>query len=260
MWTRLSLKTKLTILVVTVVSVASISFTRFAARGLLNLMEEAAGQGAATAAEGFAAAVNAEWIETVQPAGLPDETHKNLKDLARTVMNQGYVHRVEIIRFPSKDEAEYILSLPEDNSADYYPPGTREKLLPGTPYMAQAVGYHGVKLEKPGAYIAGWAPISKGHQNVGTLVLIVDANGVQAAMNTINIALVAVLLALILLSGIVAYKFSATFEKTAVTDGLMGIYNHKFFKQRLEQEVAKSARYGQQTSLVMLDIDFFKRV
>ncbi|HWI53511.1 MAG TPA: GGDEF domain-containing protein, partial [Symbiobacteriaceae bacterium] len=29
---------------------------------------------------------------------------------------------------------------------------------------------------------------------------------------------------------------------------------------RLEQEVAKSARYGQQTSLVMADIDFFKKV
>jgi len=259
-WTRLSLKIKLTILVVTVVSLASFAFTRFAAQGLMNLMEKAAGQGAATAAEGFAAAIDGAWIESVQPGAEHDQEYINIENLAKTLMNQGYVHRVEVQRHITRTEVEYILSLPKDNSADYYEPGTKETIPLGTPFLEKAVGYHGVKLEKPGAYMAGWAPISNGTKDVGTVMIIVDSNDVQAAMNTINIALVVVLFALISLSGIVAYKFSASFEKAAVTDGLMGIYNHKYFKQRLEQEVAKSHRYAQQTSLVMLDIDYFKKV
>jgi diguanylate cyclase (GGDEF)-like protein len=222
-------------------------------------MEQAAGQGAATAAEGLAAAIDGAWMEAIQP-GTADVKYNTIKNLADKLVDQGYVHRVEVLRYVSPVENEYILSFPEDNSADYYRPGTKETVRPGTPYLEKDVGFHGVQMQKPGSYIAGWAPISNGDRNVGMLMLIVDGNGVQAAMNTINIALVVVLLALISLSGIVAYKFSASFEKAAVTDGLMGIYNHKYFKQRLEQEVAKSHRYAQQTSLVMLDIDYFKKV
>ncbi|MFZ5817110.1 MAG: GGDEF domain-containing protein [Bacillota bacterium] len=69
-----------------------------------------------------------------------------------------------------------------------------------------------------------------------------------------------VILLVVSLGGVASYKFASTFEKSAVTDGLMGIYNHKYFKQRLEEEVAKARRYRQQTSLVLFDIDFFKRV
>ena len=92
------------------------------------------------------------------------------------------------------------------------------------------------------------------------LIVYIDASETQEALSTATLAILIVMAMLILLSGLLAYKASATFEKAAVTDGLMGIYNHKFFKQRLEQEVSKSARYGQQTSLVMADIDFFKKV
>ncbi|MFZ5825926.1 MAG: GGDEF domain-containing protein [Bacillota bacterium] len=87
-----------------------------------------------------------------------------------------------------------------------------------------------------------------------------DLAKIQKVLEGITVGITAVILLIVLLSGIVSYKFASTFEKTAVTDGLMGIYNHKYFKQRLEEEVAKSKRYGQQTSLVLFDIDFFKRV
>lgn len=46
----------------------------------------------------------------------------------------------------------------------------------------------------------------------------------------------------------------------AVKDGLTGVSNRKHLEERLEQEVAYSNRHGTSLSIVMIDIDFFKRV
>lgn len=44
----------------------------------------------------------------------------------------------------------------------------------------------------------------------------------------------------------------------AITDGLTGMYNHRYFKTELEKYVKTAQRYGRPVSLVMADIDFFK--
>jgi diguanylate cyclase (GGDEF)-like protein len=48
-------------------------------------------------------------------------------------------------------------------------------------------------------------------------------------------------------------------ERLGLTDGLTGIYNRRFFDQMLPREVNRSHRLGTQVSLLMLDIDHFKR-
>ncbi len=47
-------------------------------------------------------------------------------------------------------------------------------------------------------------------------------------------------------------------EQLAITDGLTGLYNHRYFYDRLAQEVARAHRYGVPLSLLMIDIDDFK--
>ncbi len=44
----------------------------------------------------------------------------------------------------------------------------------------------------------------------------------------------------------------------AITDGLTSLYNHRYFYERLEQEVARARRYGTPVSLLMIDLDDFK--
>jgi diguanylate cyclase (GGDEF)-like protein len=48
-------------------------------------------------------------------------------------------------------------------------------------------------------------------------------------------------------------------KQRANTDELTGLFNHGFFHQRLEEEIARSSRYGEVFSLIMTDIDDFKR-
>jgi len=49
-------------------------------------------------------------------------------------------------------------------------------------------------------------------------------------------------------------------EKLATTDGLTGLFNHRYFYNRLEEEYNISLRYHVSLSCIMLDIDFFKKI
>ena len=43
-------------------------------------------------------------------------------------------------------------------------------------------------------------------------------------------------------------------------DGLTGLYNHRYFQESLGNELARASRYHSSVSLIMFDIDFFKKV
>lgn len=49
-------------------------------------------------------------------------------------------------------------------------------------------------------------------------------------------------------------------EQESITDPLMGIYNRRYLERRLTSEVARASRYGMPLSVLLLDIDHFKRI
>jgi diguanylate cyclase (GGDEF)-like protein len=49
-------------------------------------------------------------------------------------------------------------------------------------------------------------------------------------------------------------------ERSAVSDGLTGLFNHAYFLQALRQELLRSRRQGLKAALLLLDLDDFKRV
>ena len=48
-------------------------------------------------------------------------------------------------------------------------------------------------------------------------------------------------------------------RQLAITDGLTGLYNHRYLKEHLEQELYRAARLRSEVSVVMIDIDHFKQ-
>jgi diguanylate cyclase (GGDEF)-like protein len=48
--------------------------------------------------------------------------------------------------------------------------------------------------------------------------------------------------------------------EAATKDGLTGIYNKKFFAEQMEKDFSYSLRHNEIISLIILDIDFFKRI
>lgn len=47
--------------------------------------------------------------------------------------------------------------------------------------------------------------------------------------------------------------------KLATTDGLTELYNHRYFQEQMIQQVANCKRYNSVFSLIIIDIDFFKK-
>ena len=102
---------------------------------------------------------------------------------------------------------------------------------------------------------------------IAKMILITDvSNEEKAAQDTVNIG---VLTALI--GGFILFTFfyflvgriednENALHKLAMHDGLTGLYNHKFFYHLLTNELIRSQRYKCNTSLLLLDIDHFKKV
>lgn len=52
----------------------------------------------------------------------------------------------------------------------------------------------------------------------------------------------------------------ARFREMAITDALTGLYNRRHFFNLAETEITRALRYSLETSIIMLDLDFFKKV
>lgn len=52
----------------------------------------------------------------------------------------------------------------------------------------------------------------------------------------------------------------ALLERENITDSLTGVYNRRYMDRRLEEEVARARRYAHPLSVLLLDIDYFKRI
>ncbi|MFZ3062648.1 MAG: sensor domain-containing diguanylate cyclase, partial [Actinomycetota bacterium] len=55
-----------------------------------------------------------------------------------------------------------------------------------------------------------------------------------------------------------AQAFKQTME-LAITDGLTKVFNHRYFQEQLGREIKRAKRYRHPLSLIMLDIDYFKK-
>ncbi len=55
-------------------------------------------------------------------------------------------------------------------------------------------------------------------------------------------------------------KLNIQLEKLAITDGLTGLYNYRYFQKRLSEEFSRAVRFNLSLSCIMIDIDHFKNV
>jgi len=55
-------------------------------------------------------------------------------------------------------------------------------------------------------------------------------------------------------------RISEEFKRLSITDALTGLYNRRRFEELMETEVEMSIRHGDTNSLLIIDIDYFKKV
>ena len=63
-----------------------------------------------------------------------------------------------------------------------------------------------------------------------------------------------------LAAGNIEQAYHEEIYRMTIMDGLTGAYNRRYVQEYLEREVARAHRYNRALSVIMLDIDHFKRV
>ena len=114
-------------------------------------------------------------------------------------------------------------------------------------------------------------PVNYGNREIGTL-LVYDINkeykkGLEEYSQMMFITKVFFALILILLFSVLSFREYSTkiendkrdAEYRAIHDGLSGLFNQKYFKESLQKEISRSQRYKRPVSLIMCDIDYFKK-
>jgi diguanylate cyclase (GGDEF)-like protein len=158
-------------------------------------------------------------------AGLSDEERARLKDPPRDV---GVLGAITALGPPLRLE-----DLTHDPRHVGFPPGH--------PPMKSLLG----------------VPITSGNRLLGKLYL-TDKSGEQSF--TADDEAVVVSLARDAAVAIEKARLMEQIQALAVTDGLTGLYNYRAFQERLKEEIERGSRYGHACSLLMADMDNFKRV
>ncbi len=141
-------------------------------------------------------------------------------------------------------------------------------LPPGTGLCARALSTGKTVVEndvrKVSGYVAGYAetvsemclPLIAADQRLGVLVLESATASAFHAADVQPLASVADICAIALQN---AHYFEQA-RRMAFVDGLTGVYNRRYFEQRILEELERAARYSGGLSVIMLDIDHFKRI
>lgn len=95
-----------------------------------------------------------------------------------------------------------------------------------------------------------------GEKPIGTLAV---ANSFPSAFNSEDLRIFSIIArhSSIALNNTLLHK---KITELSVTDGLTGLYVYRYFNDALDKEIVRSARYKQSFSLIMLDLDGFKKV
>lgn len=259
-WPNLTVKTKCMLTAVIFTFLLTILTEMVMWDGFLDGAGAVLGPQAEAAAIAIAGRIPAAWLAQHSPEVGGQAAF--LDDLVRRLLGAMGTFEVQVVRHDGGRTAELIYHASPSGFRPHPSPGQRIVEDQSPMHFARDPGHMdtGV-LGRVGRYVAGWAPVfDAAGQPVGTVVVLLARDRVEDQVRRMAVTILALAGVFAALAGYAGWRFGATFEQMAITDGLTGLYNHKHFQQQLELECQRAARYGYSLSLVLMDIDNFKKI
>jgi diguanylate cyclase (GGDEF)-like protein len=130
------------------------------------------------------------------------------------------------------------------NGERMYVPNTRGYSLPAIPFA------------KDGVLSAFMLPIVYDDETLGLMAL-VSSNTDPLSPRDMELLVVLMNQSAISIKNAMLH---AEIKRKSVTDGLTGLFNHKHFQERFDHELRRTLRSKKPLSLLLMDIDFFKKI
>lgn len=195
-----------------------------------------------------------------------------VEQIARAV----HIDRCSVVRVWGGDGVGHVLASHEDESITdltidlpKYPEirramETRQKVVINDTRRDPLTRPFAAQLEQAGIHAILVIPVVLFDQNVGSFLL--RATRIHGAFSLREISFCEIVAEAAANALERAHLFESIqranerLEYLADTDGLTGLYNHRFFRERLESEFERARRYVLPLSCMIMDIDNFKKV
>jgi len=261
-------KYKLIALVQAIVFTALILLGIVTYRKITSLIEKEMGMRASGVALAASYLVNLrmdEYLELASPADEKKPFYTEMKKLFQEFKSSNNLKYMYTEKRISEDRIIYILDAEPENSEYASHIGDEDEMnqLRGRAYASVKPEY-GPLTDDPvwGKFITGYAPLinQENGEKTGLIGVDIEAGEVFGLFREILLVITAAIILIFALSLVVVYKLADLMAKPLFIDGLTGTYNHKFFQETLAGEIDRAARTGKPLSMLMMDLDYFKRV
>jgi diguanylate cyclase (GGDEF)-like protein len=110
---------------------------------------------------------------------------------------------------------------------------------------------------KDGVDSALCAPLKRRGENIGAIVVSNNNSGKDFSGTSKRLLATFANQSAVAIDNILLYKKS---QHMSVTDGLTGVYNHRYFQNQIELELSRAQRYDLNFSIILIDLDKFKDI
>jgi diguanylate cyclase (GGDEF)-like protein len=195
-----------------------------------------------------------------------------VQQIARAVQ----MDRCSVVRVWGGDERGHVLASHEDESITdlaidlrKYPEihramETRQKVIINDAQHDPLTRHFSEDLNKAGFNAVLVIPVVLFDQNVGSFLLRAAKRSGSFSLREVSFCEIVAEAAANALERAHLFesiqKANERLEYLAVTDGLTGLYNHRYFRQRFEEEFERARRYLLPLSCMIIDVDNFKSV
>lgn len=102
--------------------------------------------------------------------------------------------------------------------------------------------------------------VMTGYASIESAVAAMKLGAIDYITKPVNIDHIRIVVDKVIKKRILEQRASETefYKKLSQLDGLTGIFNHRFFQELLQKEIARAKRYNRSLALVILDVDNFK--
>ncbi|MFH0790825.1 MAG: diguanylate cyclase [Candidatus Omnitrophota bacterium] len=102
--------------------------------------------------------------------------------------------------------------------------------------------------------------VMTGYASIESAVAAMKLGAIDYITKPVNIDHIRIVVDKVIKERILEQRASETefYKKLSQLDGLTGIFNHRFFQELLQKEIARAKRYNRSLALVILDVDNFK--